>query len=231
MHGHSRNLTHVLLALALMGAIAVFVVVPSPRSLSAAGAVFLLVFALKHTALLGVVGIPAVSAMRSLRPRSRPKEALAPRPDADGWIRTGEAEPHRGTLRLEHDVRSMPQGTEMTARQAVATLDADKRMTLRFLSDVDAEELRAGLRARYAKRGFSETAAVDHFLSPLARPIARGETLVIAYEAATQTTRATLGETSAVIHGREFMRATWRLWFDDAVPSALADALTQNIGT
>jgi hypothetical protein len=229
MHGHSWSGAHVIGALALVVALAILVLVPSHRTLAAAGAAFFLVFAIKHLALATAVGIPAAGVLRHWRPRARHGAggAIALRPDADGWLRTGEAEPHRGVLRLEHDVRALPPAG---APQGIVALDADKRMTLRFLSDVDATQLRNGLRERYARRRYGDSATVERFLSPLARPIARGEAFVITYDAAAQTTRATLGDASAVAHGQEFMQATWRLWFDDAVPAALVGALMQNLG-
>ena len=48
---------------------------------------------------------------------------------------------------------------------------------------------------------------------------------MIAYDAAARTTRLTVGDTTTEVAGTSFMRATWRLWFDEAVPAALADAL------
>jgi hypothetical protein len=226
MHGHSRAGAHAIGGLALLAAVAILVFVPPHLSLSAAGAAFFVVLAVKHLALAGAVGIPAASVVRRWGPRTQGGAGAVPRPDAQGWLRTGEAEPHRGVLRLEHDVRA---AGPSSARQELVALDVDKRMTLRFLSDVDAAQLRSGLRDRYARRGYRDAAAVEQFLSPLARPIARGEALVIAYDTATKTTRATLGEASAAVQGQEFMLATWRLWFDDAVPGALAGALMQNL--
>jgi ubiquinone/menaquinone biosynthesis C-methylase UbiE len=212
-------------AVAFAAAVALVALLPSLGAMSTAGAAFFAVLAIKHVALAATVGLPAMAGVRRAWPRrstSRPRPAAG----ADGYWRTGEAEPHRGALRLEHDVRALP---ATRARQAVVELDADKRMTLRLLAGGDGDQLRAGLSKRYAARGHRDAATVTAFLSPLRGPIARGESVVISYDAAAQTTRLALRATTSEVVGRAFMHATWRLWFDDAVPAGLADALIRDV--
>jgi ubiquinone/menaquinone biosynthesis C-methylase UbiE len=221
MHGHSRHGALVVGGVALVAAVAILVLVPTHRSLSAAGAAFFLVLALKHVALVATIGLPTAAAIRQLLYRPRQQGAPSPQADGDGYWRTGEAEPHRGVLRLEHDVRAFPLDR---SPQAVVELAADKRMTLRFLADLDAGRLRDGLRKRYAKRGHRDAEAVERFLSILSGPIARGESLVIAFDPESTSTRLTLRGDSTVVGGSEFMKATWRLWFE-STPAALTEAL------
>jgi SAM-dependent methyltransferase len=225
MHGHGGRGTLVAGGAALAAAVAILILVPSHRSLSAVGAAFFFLVALKHVALATTIGLPAAAAFRRLRPRARHDAAPVPlRPAADGYWRTGEAEPHRGLLRLEHEVRSLPPAR---SRQALVELDADKRMTLRFLDGVDAGKLRDGLRERYAQRGHREPATVERFLSILSGTIAAGEAIVISYDASSKTTRLAFAGKSTSESGSDFMKATWRLWFAAETPAALVDALTK----
>nr|HEX4315853.1 hypothetical protein [Kofleriaceae bacterium] len=227
--GHRPHHTHAALlagGAAFVAAVAILVFVPSHREVSAVGAVVVLLFVVKHVALATTVGVPAAAAVRRWRARSRGVARTPLRPASDGYVRTGEAEPHRGLFRLEHDVRELPPSP---SPHAIVALDADKRMTMRFLSDLDGDALRAGLAERYAKRGHRDAATVERFLAPLAGPIARGEALAIAYDARAGTTRLALRDAAAEVRGADFMAATWRLWFDDAAPRSLTGALAQNL--
>lgn len=196
----------------LLVAVAILVFVPSVQTSKLVGAAFVGLFALKHLALAWTVGAPALVIVRRLRKPSAPLPA-----NTDGFHRTGEAEPHRGILRLAHDVRELP---PERSPQAIVELDADKRMTLHALRDLPGERMRKTLAERYAKRGFADAARVARFLTPLQTTIAGGSTVAFTYEAATKTTRLTVGAASTSEHGLEFMQATWALWFG---PSASAE--------
>jgi hypothetical protein len=212
MHGHSPRSALMIGVAGLLVAVAILVFVPSVRSTRLVGAAFVGLFALKHLALAWTVGAPALAIVRRLR---KPGPPLPP--NTDGFHRTGEVEPHRGILRLAHDVRELPPAR---TPQAAIELDADKRMTLHALRDLPGERMRKTLAERYAKRGFADAARVARFLAPLQGTIDKGSTVVFAYEAATQTTRLTVGATTTSEQGLEFMQATWALWFG---PSASAE--------
>jgi hypothetical protein len=200
----------------LLVAAAILIFVPSVRTTKLVGAAFVGLFALKHLALAWTVGAPALAIARRLR---KPGPPLPP--NTDGFIRTGDVEPHRGILRLAHDVRELPPSR---TPEAIIELDTDKRMTLHALRDLPGERMRKTLAERYAKRGFTDAARVARFLAPLHGTIPRSATVAFAYEAATQTTRLTVGAETTSEQGLDFMQATWAIWFG---PTASAETAKQ----
>jgi hypothetical protein len=226
MHAHSPRSALVIGAAGLLAAVAILVLVPSVRTTRLVGAGFVALFALKHLALAWTVGAPTLALIRRLRRTKRALPTESPRPNADGWFRTGEAEPHRGILRLEHDARVLPAVRSM---QYLLELDADKRMTLHALRGLPGDRVRKTLVARYAKRGFADASRVEQFLSPLQGPIAKGASVSFAYEAATKTTRLTVGAASTTEHGVDFMQATWALWFAPSAPADTAEDLMRHL--
>lgn len=241
LHGHTKRGALLLGAGGLLLGLAIVAWLPTSRLTAAVGGGFVILFAIKHLALLMTFGSPAAAILSQLRHRvghrwrgaSRPAagaeagRAAVAVPVPDGYFRTGEAEPHEGLIRVVHDVERLPADP---SRQALLDVDVDKRLTLIALSDVDADTMREGLRERFARRGFGDRERVDRFLAALTGRIARGQSVIISYDAAAKITRlAVEGRTATTGEGLDFMRATWSLWFGESVPSSLADSLRSEV--
>jgi hypothetical protein len=226
MHGHSPRSAGIIGVAGLLLAAAILLFVPSVRTTKLVGAAFVALFALKHLALAWTVGAPTLALVRRLRRRPPSLPSAPPRPGADGFYRTGDVEPHRGILRLAHEVRVLPR---VRSRQALLELDADKRMSLQALRELPGDRARRTLGERYAKRGFTDAARVERFLAPLHGPIAKGSSIVFAYDSATQTTHLTVGDAHTSETGLDFMRATWALWFGPTAPAATAEELMRHL--
>jgi hypothetical protein len=230
LHGHGPRSALVLGMGGLVLGISILVLLPTHRIASAVGAAFVLLFALKHLALLLTVASPAGAILAQARawlrgPRSRPTSPPSPGPD--GYYRTGQAEPHKGVVRVDHAVKVLPAERR---RQSLVELDVDKRLTIHALSEIDADNMRKVLRERYAKRGFADIARVERFLAGLTGKIPPNHSVVISYDAGSKVTQlAAAGRGATSADGVDFMKATWSLWLGESVPSSLADSLMSNL--
>jgi hypothetical protein len=229
MHGHSQRTALVVGAGGIILGLAIVVLIPNHRIASTVGAGFVILIALKHLGLLLVVASPAAALAAQvrgwLRRRGR-RAAVPPSRSPDGYYRTGEAEPHKGVL-VEHDVKVLPADR---SRSSLIELDVDKRLTIRALREINADEMREGLRDRYAKRGFVDDERVATFLAGLTGRIAPDQCVAISYDSGSKVTRLSVsGAAVSAAEGIDFMKATWSLWFGESVPSALGDSLMSNL--
>lgn len=128
---------------------------------------------------------------------------------------------------IQHAMKALP--AEKT-KQAVIRADVDKRLAWRMLRTVDAERVRQTLRDAYALNGYRDQRKIEALLAPLTTELREGDEVVVEYDADTDTTTlyAPSGQRASV-PGREFMEATWRIWFGNIDQPELSDALIERL--
>lgn len=151
--------------------------------------------------------------------------------EAADYQRTGQAVQigNHWPFRIEicsitHEVKRLP---AVKSSQAVIDLEADKRLTLEMLRDIDMERFTFMLRAGYRRNGYDDVKRVTALLQALSgKELKKGDVVTIRYDPATKVTRLAVkgGETSSV-EGVDFMRATWSLWFGKTSPSDMGEQL------
>lgn len=152
----------------------------------------------------------------------------------DPWIQTGEgvrektlAWVHVQAYTISHWVQKQP---SILSKSALNDLEADKKFSITMLRNVRAGQMKGMFRDAYALNGYCDKARIDQFLSALTRDLVKGDHITITYAPLCQATTLTLqGGGTAVIPGREFMRATWSLWFGQSEQPALGDALVSKL--
>jgi hypothetical protein len=157
-------------------------------------------------------------------------QALALDPGKDGWFHTGDGVRVKKiafvsvkVYAIGHDTKKLP---DTKSKQAMIDLDADKRLTLRMLRDVDAEKMRNALRDAYGMNGYSDAGKIGSFLGVFTHDIKEGATVGITYDPNSKsTTIRVAGDGSATVQGVDFMKATWSVWFGKIDQSELGDAL------
>ncbi len=149
----------------------------------------------------------------------------------DGYHHTGDAvlKANHWPFTIElfavaHDMKDLP---AEKSRQAVIALDTDKRLTLRFLRDMDPDRITQWLENEYARGGFRDAERIRAVVGAFgAARLAKDEQAVIQYDAATQVTTVTVGSGAAVpVKGVDFMRATWAVWFGRSLGDSLVARL------
>src|SRR5512142_1182267 len=149
----------------------------------------------------------------------------------DGYHHTGDAvlKANHWPFTIElfavgHDMRDLP---AEKSRQAVIALDTDKRLTLRFLRDMDPDRITRWMENEYAHAGFRDAERVRAVVGAFgADRLAKDEQAVVQYDAATQITTVTVGRGAPIqVKGLDFMRATWAVWFGRALGDGLVAQL------
>lgn len=159
-----------------------------------------------------------------------------PGADQDAWIQTGQGVRekslslvHVQAYAISHWVRVRP---PTPGRLIMIDLEADKKFILKMLRDVGASRMKEMFRDAFELNGCRDTAQIDAFLVALTRNLVKGDQITIAYIAKTQTTVISLRNGgSATLHGRDFMRATWSIWFGKTDQPSLGEALISRLRT
>jgi hypothetical protein len=163
-----------------------------------------------------------------------PMFSTPPGADQDAWIKTGQgirekslALVHIQAFTISHWVRVRPTAP---SRSIMIDLDSDKKFVLRMLRDVGANRMKEMFRDAFTLNGYRDASLIDAFLAALTRDLVKGDQITIAYTARAQTTLISLQDGgSATLHGRDFMRATWRIWYGKTDQPTLGEALISNL--
>lgn len=150
--------------------------------------------------------------------------------DQEAWVQTGEGirEKHLGLVHIQaytisHWVRVRP---STPSRSVMIDLETDKKFLLGMLRDVGANRMKEMFRDAFVLNGSRDMTQIDDFLTVLTRDLVKGDQITIAYIAKTQTISISLRNGgSATLHGRDFMRATWSIWFGKTDQPSLGEAL------
>jgi hypothetical protein len=128
---------------------------------------------------------------------------------------------------ISHYMRDLP---PTKSKGAVITADVDKMFALRMLRELSADQIQSALRKSFAENGYDDQPKIDAFVAAVGKPMPKGATITIRYDAATKTTTASAkGNTPISIPGVEFMRATWSIWLGRIDQDGLGDALIGRI--
>lgn len=153
-----------------------------------------------------------------------------------GWIHTGEgireknlALVHIQAYSISHWVRTRPPAV---TRSAMIDLEADKQFTLQMLRDVGVGRMKGMFRDAFVLNGYRDRARIEAFLDALTRDLANGDQITVAYTPQGATTLISLhGGGTATVQGKDFMRATWSIWFGQSDQPALGEALISKLRT
>ncbi|MDF2693194.1 MAG: hypothetical protein K0S65_1577, partial [Labilithrix sp.] len=154
----------------------------------------------------------------------------------DGFYLTGEVTRVKTVLFVKVDifraksfVRRLP---PVRSRQAMVSLDADKRIELTMLRDVGADKMVEGYRGAFGRCGYGNEQKKTQMYGVFKSELKKGARVVLAYSADTKATTVSIaGGPSATIAGEDFMHALWCSWFD-RVPEDqrdLGDALVAHL--
>jgi hypothetical protein len=153
--------------------------------------------------------------------------------DRDGYFHTGDgvrvkkvAFVHVKVYSIGHYMKDLP---TQKSKQAVIDADVDKRFSWRMLRTVDAEKIRNALREAYGKNGYSDGSKIDPFVGSISRELKEGDTVTIQYDAAKKATTIVTPAGSATVHGEDFMKATWSIWFGKIDQPGLGDSLIDRL--
>ena len=128
---------------------------------------------------------------------------------------------------ISHYMRDLP---PTRTKGAVITADVDKMFALRMLRELSAEQIQEALRKSFAENGYENQAKINAFVNAVGKPMPKGATITIRYDAAAKTTTASAKENQPIsIPGEDFMRATWSIWLGKIDQDGLGDALIQRI--
>jgi len=153
-----------------------------------------------------------------------------------GWIHTGEGvrEKHLALIHIQaysisHWVRTRPPAV---TRSAMIDLEEDKQFTLRMLRDVGVGRMKGMFRDAFALNRYRDQTKIEAFLAALTRDLAKGDQITVAYTPQGVTTSISLqGGGTATVQGKDFMRATWSIWFGQSDQPALGEALVSKLRT
>jgi hypothetical protein len=153
--------------------------------------------------------------------------------DKDGFYETGEGIRYKKVAFINvkvYDITSYAKELPGSkSKDAMISLDADKKLAWRMLRTVDAEKIRNALREAYSKNGFGDKGKIESLLAPIQNELKEGEWVTIRYDAgAHKTTLSTQGRT-ATVDGADFMKATWSIWFGNIDQPSLSDKLIDNL--
>lgn len=151
-----------------------------------------------------------------------------------GWILTGEgireknlALVHIQAYAISHWVRMRPPAISHTA---MVEQEGDKQFSLRMLRDVGAGRMKGMFRDAFALNGYRDKSRIEAFLAALTRDLAKGDQITIAYAPQGATTTISLhGGGTAAVQGKDFMQATWSIWFWQSDQPALGEALVSKL--
>lgn len=151
-----------------------------------------------------------------------------------GWIHTGEGVREKNlalvqiqAYAISHWIRTRPPAV---TRSAMIDLEADKQFTLRMLRNVGAGRMKGMFRDSFVLNGYRDQARIEAFLAALTRDLAKGDQITIAYTQQGATTSISLhGGGTATVQGKDFMRATWSIWFGQSDQPALGEALVSKL--
>lgn len=151
-----------------------------------------------------------------------------------GWVQTGEgvreknlALVHIQAYAVSHWVRVLPPAI---TRSAMIDLDADKKFTLRMLRDVGMGRMKGMFRDAFALNGYRDQAKIEAFLVALTRDLSKGDQITVAYAPQGAITSFSLqGGATTTVQGKDFMRATWSVWFGQSDQPALGEALVSKL--
>ncbi len=163
-----------------------------------------------------------------------PGDASAVAREANGYYLTGTGVRQKEVALfsvdvyvISHYMRDLP---STKSKGAVIAADVDKMFALRMLRELSAEQIQAALRKSFAENGYDDQAKIDAFVAAVGRPLPKGSSITIRYDAATKTTTASAkGNRPISIPGVEFMRATWSIWLGRIDQDGLGDALISRI--
>jgi Chalcone isomerase-like len=155
------------------------------------------------------------------------------RPRKDGFLHTGSAVRTKAVTivrvklyAIRHDIKC----SVAKEAQAIVLARCDKRFSLRFLRDMDAEKLREHFSAGFKLNGFADHDKQEAFLAAFKSEFHEGQTLQIRYapEPAQLTIELPNGA-QITVAGAELMKAVWSLWFGKSDQEGLADSLMSNL--
>jgi hypothetical protein len=158
---------------------------------------------------------------------------LAADKDKDGFYETGEGIRYKKVAFINvkvYDItsyaKSLPQSK---SKDAMISLDADKKLAWKMLRTVDAEKIRHALREAYARNGFTDQARIEKLITPIQNELKEGSFVTISYDAANKRTTLYAEGRSASVEGADFMKATWSLWFGNIDQPSLSEKLIDNL--
>ncbi len=144
----------------------------------------------------------------------------------DGVMRTRVAFIHVDVFAVGHEMKCVP---DHKSKAEVAAADCDKRFVWRALRNVDKEDVRDSLLQGYQAVEYRDAAKIERALSIVGSGIREGESITIAYDAATRRTTFSQGRGKVEVEGLAFMRATWSVVFANREMTELAAALIRKL--
>lgn len=153
-----------------------------------------------------------------------------------GWIQTGEgirekslALVHIQAYAISHWVRAR---SPVVTPSAMIDLEANKQFTIRMLRAVGTGRMKGMFRDAFALNGYRDKPKIEAFLAALTRDLAKDDQITIAYTPQGATTSISLhGGGTATLQGKDFMRATWSIWFGQSDQPALGESLVSKLRT
>lgn len=161
-----------------------------------------------------------------------PSAALEP--SKDGWYHTGDGVRVKSiafitvkAYAVSHYVKVLP---ATKSKQAVISLEADKRVSYRMLRGIGADKMKKMFRDAFADNGYTDRAKIEAFVGVFTADLKEGTVTTVQYDAAKKaTTIVTGGGGTSTIAGAPFMRATWGIWFGKMDQPELGDALISKL--
>lgn len=138
---------------------------------------------------------------------------------------------------ITHEMKALPAAK---TRRGVIDADVDKRFTLHAHRDIPCTELKAALRAGFARNATTITPSANAKLQPFVDvcvgTLKAKSTVVIAYNATTKTTLVWMktgasasAPATATAPGLDFMKAVWSVWLGNVEPPRTADSLVARL--
>lgn len=159
--------------------------------------------------------------------------AFAVDKDKDGFYETGEGIRYKKVAFINvkvYDITSYAKELPASkSKEAMISLDADKKLAWKMLRTVDAEKIRNALREAFEKNGFGDKARIEAFMAPFKSELKEGSFVTISYDAAQKRTTVYVQDGKATVDGADFMKATWSLWFGNIDQPGLSQKLIDNL--
>lgn len=132
---------------------------------------------------------------------------------------------------ITHEMKALPAAK---TRRGVIDADVDKRFTLDAHRDIPCADLKAALRAGFTRNAYTTNAKISPFVDVCTGTLKARSTVVIAYTAATKTTRVWMkvgagAPATTAVAGLDFMKATWSVWLGNVDTPRTAESLVARL--
>ena len=149
---------------------------------------------------------------------------------ADDWKLTGSGLRVKTIASAEfavYDIAHYVKGSvAQRTKQSVIDADTSKRFVWTMRREVGHDTMRATLRQAFTANGYSDANKVGLFLGAFQSALKENQWVTIDYDTdKKETTLRIEGSSAVTIHGIDFMKAVWSIWFGRIDQPKLGDQL------